>query len=90
MKQVIGWLALVACLVSTFMAIWVPVGSRGQWIAMVVVLLLVGAGILGSIEKQDARREVTPLRDGEVLSGTGDEELDRKLNSRPTHGKRSE
>lgn len=112
MKHTIGWLAHALCLAAILLAIWVPFGGRGQWIATAVVLLLLGAMLLGSTAKttyaeggeipnsvtyssdipEHLRSEegVAQLRDGEVLSGTGDEELDEKLNARPKYGKRAE
>lgn len=93
MKRTIGWVAHAACLATILLAIWVPFGGRGQWIATAVVLLILGAVLLGSpAAKADryAAGGAIPLRDGEVLSGTGDAELDEKLNARPKYGKRAE
>lgn len=96
MKSTIGWLTHVACLASIFMAIWVPFGSRGQWIAMAVVLLLVGAMLLGSAEKTTYARggetpnSVTYSSDvpEHLRSEDGVEQL--RAERRPTYGKRAE
>ena len=90
MKHTIGWLAHALCLASILLAIWVPFGGRGQWIATAVALLLLGAMLLGSPESRADRYTEVPLRDGEVLSGTGDADLDERLNARPTYGKKAE
>ena len=90
MKRTIGWTAHAACLGAIFLAIWVPFGGRGQWIATAVALLLLGAMLLGSPESRADRYAEVPLRDGEVLSGTGDAGLDERLNARPTYGKKAE
>ena len=103
MKRTIGWTAHAACLATILLAIWVPFGGRGQWIATAVVLLLLGAVLLGSPEsKADRYAEggevgpvphrdgeiLVPLRDGEILSSTGDDDLDERLNTRPTYGRK--
>lgn len=102
MKRTIGWMAHVACLATIFLAIWLPFGGRGQWIATAVVLLLLGAMLLGSDEsKADRYAEVEMsysgpgaeemrLRDGEILSSTGDADLDERLNTRPKYGRKAE
>ena len=85
MKSTIGWAAHALCLAAILLAIWVPFGGRGQWIATAVVLLL-----LGSPESKADRYAEVPLRDGEILSSTGDADLDERLNTRPTYGKKAE
>ena len=96
MKRAIGWTAHAACLAAILLAIWVPFGGRGQWIATAVVLLLLGAMLLGSSESKAARYaeggEVTPTphRDGEILVSTGDDDLDERLNARPKYGRKAE
>ena len=90
MKRTIGWTAHAACLMAILLAIWVPFGGRGQWIATAVVLLLLGAMLLGSPESKADRYAEVPLRDGEILSSTGDADLDERLNTRPTYGKKAE
>lgn len=54
MKHALGWAAHALCLASILLAIWLPFGGRGQWIATAIVLLLLGAMLLGSVEKHDA------------------------------------
>lgn len=96
MKRTIGWAAHAACLAAILLAIWEPFGGRGQWIATAVVLLLLGAMLLGSPESKAARYaesgEATPvpLRGGEILSSTGDTDLDERLNARPKYGRKAE
>ena len=96
MKRTIGWTAHTACLAAILLSIWIPFGERGQWIATAVVLLLIGAMLLGSPESKAARYaeggEVTPVphRDGEILVSTGDEDLDERLNTRPKYGRKAE
>lgn len=93
MKRALGWAAHAACVLSVVMAIWVPIGGRGQWIATAVLLLLLGAMLLGSVSAAPDQRpeaEAVPLREGEVLQGTGDPELDRKLNTRPQYGQKGD
>ena len=90
MKRTIGWTAHAACLAAILLSIWVPFGGRGQWIATAVVLLLLGAMLLGSSESKADRYAEVPLRDGEILSSTGDADLDERLNTRPTYGKKAE
>lgn len=89
MKRTIGWATQAAALASIFLAIWTPFGSWWQWAATAVVLTLTGAIFLGQ-PGQHAEGGEIPLRDGEVLSGTGDAKLDEKLNARPKYGRRSE
>ena len=93
MKRTIGWTAHAACLAAILLAIWVPFGGRGQWIATAVVLLLLGAMLLGSSESKAARYaeggEVGPPSDddtpiefrGIYRSESGD---------RPKYGKRKD
>lgn len=77
MKRTIGWAAHALCLAAVLLAIWVPFGGRGQWIATAVVLLLLGAMLLGSpAAKADRYAE-----GGEV--GPPDDE---KFSDRPKHG----
>ena len=90
MKRTIGWTAHAATLAAVLLAIWLPFGGRGQWIATAVVLLILGAMFLGSPESRADRYTEVPLRDDEVLSGTDDAELDKRLNARPTYGKKAE
>lgn len=96
MKRAIGWTAHAACLAAILLAIWIPFGGRGQWIATAVVLLLLGAMLLGSPESKADRYaeggEVTPVphRDGEILVSTGDDDLDERLNARPKYGRKAE
>ena len=90
MKRTIGWTAHAACLAAILLAIWVPFGGRGQWIATAVVLLLLGAMLLGSPESKADRYAEVPLRDGEILSSTGDADLDERLNARPKYGRKAE
>lgn len=99
MKTAIGWTIHALALVAVILAIWSPVGSWWQWAATAVVLIVVGAMILGSPNRYAEGGEIPTsvtysskvpvhLRDGETLSSTGDEELDAKLNARPNYGKR--
>ena len=96
MKRAIGWTAHAACLAAILLAIWIPFCGRGQWIATAVVLLLLGAMLLGSPESKADRYaeggEATPVphRDGEILVSTGDDDLDERLNARPTYGRKAE
>ena len=90
MKHTIGWLAHALCLASILLAIWLPFGGRSQWIATAIVLLLIGAGLLGSPESKADRYAEVPLRDGEILSSTGDADLDERLNTRPKYGRKAE
>ena len=81
MKRTIGWTAHAACLATILLAIWVPFGGRGQWIATAVVLLLLGAMLLGSPESKADRyaKEMS-------FSGPGAAEK----HNRPTYGKKAE
>lgn len=92
MKRAIGWLAHAACLAAVLLSIWTPVGGRGQWIATAVVLLVLGAALLGSPSSEADRygeTRPTPLREGEILASTGNENLDRAMNTRPQYGKKA-
>ena len=90
MKSTIGWAAHALCLAAILLAIWVPFGGRGQWIATAVVLLLLGAMLLGSPESKADRYAEVPHRDGEILVSTGDDDLDERLNARPKYGRKAE
>lgn len=93
MKTAIGWTIHALALVTVILAIWSPVGSWWQWAATAVVLIVVGAMILGSPNRYAEGGEIPTsvpvhLRDGETLSSTGDETLDEALERRPNYGKR--
>ena len=79
MKHALGWAAHAACLASILLAIWLPFGGRGQWIATAIVLLLIGAMLLGSPAAKADRYAA-----GEE-TGPGAENPNR-----PTYGKRAE
>lgn len=81
MKRTIGWTAHAACLAAILLAIWVPFGGRGQWITTAVVLLLLGAVLLGSPESKADRY----AEDGIVRFGEG-----ASLDTRRTYGKKAE
>ena len=89
MKRTIGWTAHAACLAAILLAIWVPFGGRGQWIATAVVLLLLGAMLLGTADGYAEGGEVGPPSDddtpiefrGIYRSESGD---------RPKYGKRKD
>ena len=89
MKHTIGWLAHALCLASILLAIWLPFGGRSQWIATAIVLLLIGAGLLGSTAK------TTYARGGEIpnsvtYSSDVPEHLRGEKPGRPTYGKKAE
>lgn len=92
MKRTIGWTAHAACLATILLAIWVPFGGRGQWIATAVALLLLGAMLLGSTESRADRyaageEVVTPEDDTPVeFRGIYRSESD----ARPKYGRRAE
>ena len=92
MKHTIGWLAHALCLASILLAIWLPFGGRSQWIATAIVLLLIGAGLLGSVEKDggEVPNSVTYSSDvpEHLRSEEGVEQLRAEL--RPTYGKPGE
>ena len=79
MKHALGWAAHAACLASILLAIWLPFGGRGQWIATAIVLLLIGAMLLGSpaakADRYAAGEETRPGAENP---------------NRPTYGKRAE
>ena len=79
MKHTIGWTAHAATLAVILLAIWEPFGSRGQWIATAIVLLLLGAMLLGSAEKTTR----APSDEEMSFSGPG-------AGNRPTYGKKAE
>ena len=82
MRHALGWAAHAACLASILLAIWLPFGGRGQWISTAIVLLLIGAVLLGSVEKQDALQtsEAEPEKRAQPVGGR----------PRPTYGTTSE
>lgn len=82
MKSTIGWTAHAATLAAVLLAVWVPFGSRGQWIATAVVLLILGVMLLGSAGK------TTSARSGEEMSFSGPGATEK--HNRPTYGKKAE
>ena len=82
MRHALGWAAHALCLASVLLSIWLPFGGRGQWIATALVLLLIGAALLGSVEKRDAAQapEAEPEKRAQPVSGR----------PRPTYGTTSE
>ena len=92
MKRTIGWTAHAACLIAILLAIWLPFGGRGQWIATAIVLLLLGAMLLDSpaakADRYAAGEEVvTPEDDTPVeFRGIYRSESD----ARPKYGRRAE
>jgi len=82
MKHALGWAAHAACLASILLAIWLPFGGRGQWIATAIVLLLIGAMLLGSPAAKADRYAA-----GEEMSSSGP---GTESPNRPTYGKRAE
>lgn len=89
MKRAIGQVLLGASLVSALLAIWSPVGDWWQWLATAVVLLFLGAMLLGTADGYAEGGEVGPPPDddtpiefrGIYRSESGD---------RPKYGKRKD
>lgn len=91
MKHALGWVAHAACLASILLAIWVPFGGRGQWIATAIVLLLIGAVLLGSVEKQDAVPNSTTYSSDVPEHRRSEEGVEQlRAERRPTYGKPGE
>lgn len=63
MKRAIGQVLLGASLASALLAIWSPVGAWWQWLATAVVLLFLGAMLLGTADGYAEGGEVGPPLD---------------------------
>ena len=88
MKRAIGQVLLGASLVSALLAIWSPVGDWWQWLATAVVLLFLGAMLLGTADGYAEGGEVGPPQDDTPIEFRG---LYRSEDSsRPTYGKRKD
>ncbi|MGO2311688.1 MAG: hypothetical protein ACTH6A_06660 [Brachybacterium tyrofermentans] len=102
--KILGSICHVLAAIALVAAIWSPVGAWWQFLATALILFLAGAIILGQESQRAARyahggeipqpNTATPFRSGEVLNGTGNPELDEKLNhlpnTRPSYGKKAQ
>ncbi|MCZ4325695.1 hypothetical protein [Brachybacterium paraconglomeratum] len=83
--KALGSVCHVLAAVAVVAAIWSPVGAWWQFLATALLLFLVGALVLGlqaqKVAAHDLGEQTIPLRDGEVLSSTGDPDLDRAINT---------
>lgn len=88
MKRAIGQVLLAAALSAVLLAIWSPVGDWWQWLATAVVLLFLGAMLLGTADGYAEGGEVGPPQDDTPIEFRG---LYRSEDSsRPTYGKRKD
>lgn len=88
MKRTIGQVLLGVSLAAVLLAIWSPVGDWWQWAATAVVLLFLGAMLLGTADGYAEGGEVGPPQDDTPIEFRG---LYRSEDSsRPTYGKRKE
>ena len=87
MKRAIGWTSHALFLATVLLAIWSPVGAWWQWAATAVILLLIGAVLLGTPDEHAEGGEVGPPED-ETVAGIVHEA--ESYGPRPKYGKRAE